>query len=71
MHHLLKGTQFLQRIGVLQTELQPQAAMDPRTWKVHVEPLVAPLPAPETVVYLDGEPPPDRVVTGNWPPVQG
>lgn len=70
MHHLLKGTEFLQRIGVIPAELQPQPALAPGDWKVHREPLVAPLPAPEAVVYLDGEPPPDRVVTGEWPPVQ-
>jgi len=67
MYHQLKGTQFLQRIGVLASEKTPQPAMEPGAWKVHSLPLSRPLPNAEDVEYLNGDPAPDRVVTKSWP----
>lgn len=67
MYYQLRGTQFLQRLGILPTERLPQPVLTPRQLKVHRLPLTAPLPEAAATAYLDGEPPPDRLVTSAWP----
>lgn len=66
-----KGTQFLMRIGVLPGYVQPLPAIETTALKVHHDtgggPLEPPLPLPELIRFLDGEPPPDRPPTQNWP----
>lgn len=68
MFHTLRGTEFLQRIGVIDAHLQPQPAIEPESWLVNNLKLNTPLPLPSTQRDLDGDPPPDRAYTDEWPP---
>lgn len=67
MYDLKRGTKFLQRIGAIPTHVQPQPAIETSALKVHFEKLEPPLPLPQLVIALAGEPPPDVVVTEEWP----
>jgi hypothetical protein len=60
------GNGFLQRIGMSRV-YAPAAEIEPVAHKAHQLELEAPLPLPELVEFLDGDPPPDRGVTEHWP----
>ena len=67
-YDLKRGTQFLSRIGAIPRHRQPQPALEVTALKVHSLTLRPPLPLPDLVAAWDGEPPPDRPQTEEWPP---
>jgi hypothetical protein len=58
---------FLERIGVLSASRLPSPRIQPGMMRVHTVPLFVPLPIPELQYYLEGENPPDRGKTLEWP----
>lgn len=58
---------FLERIGILKAYRNPMPAMTTGASLVHEIPLSPPLPLPELLGFLDGEPAPDRGKTLSWP----
>lgn len=58
---------FLERIGILTAYRNPEPRIVPADFKVHRLPLEAPLPLSDLQGYLNGDPPPDRGQTLEWP----
>lgn len=58
---------FLERAGLIPTLRRPRPRMEPSANRVHSMTLKPPLPLPELLRYLDGDPPPDRGLTQEWP----
>lgn len=62
------GLTFLQRSGLVPTNVNPEPRLEPRALRVHSLTLQPPLPLPELLSHLDGDPsPPDRGVGDTWP----
>lgn len=61
----------MERAGLLETRRAPVPRADLASNPVHSTPLVAPLPHPELVVDVNGDPSPDRGITQVWPPGAG
>lgn len=58
---------FLERIGVLRANRNPEPRIQPGHFRVHEIPLTPPLPLPELQSHFSGEPPPDQGQTLHWP----
>lgn len=58
---------FLERAGLLQAQQMPGPRIDPMKYRAHEIPLEAPLPNPDGLAYLTGDPVPDRGQTLPWP----
>ena len=58
---------FLERHGIIPARRHPKPRIEPDAFRVHQSPLKPPLPLPDLLQHLNGEPPPDRAVTGQWP----
>lgn len=58
---------FLERAGIIPTYRNPGPRIEPRALLVHKAPLKAPLPIPSLQQPLNGNPPPDRGQTREWP----
>ena len=67
-YDLSSGLIFLQRLGVIQAERMPLPAFDGRALTVHQLSLQDITPIPEQLGQYDGDPPPDRGQTYEWPP---
>jgi hypothetical protein len=61
---------FLERAGIIPVLRRPRPRISPQQHTYHSLPLFGPLPLAEHVAYLNGEPPPDRGVTQEWPPFE-
>jgi hypothetical protein len=66
---LIDGRPFLRRIGIITPLFGPKPVLEPAELLVHKFPLVPPLPLPELMQHLDGEPPPDKAgaQSTSWP----
>ena len=58
---------FLERKKLLTADRCPMPRIAPEVNRVHTIPLKEPLPLPSLQFYLDGDPPPDRGQTKDWP----
>lgn len=58
---------FLRRTGIKEQVVPPHPRIAPEAHRAHTIPLVAPLPLAPLQYPLDGEPPPDRGQTREWP----
>lgn len=59
---------FRERAGLAKTVRGPLPRHDSELNPLHRYPLKAPLPAPEFLEETQGNPPPDRDITTEWPP---
>lgn len=62
---------FLERTGLIPTYRGPSSAIQIGALRAVSLPLPPGLPRPEDVLFLDGQPAPDRVAAAVWPPNQG
>ena len=67
-YDLSSGLIFLQRIGVAEADRQPWPTFDGSALTVHKLSLEGYTPIPEQLAQYDGDPPPDRGQTYEWPP---
>jgi hypothetical protein len=58
---------FEERVGLRPTYRGPLAMLDFSAHRVHSIPLVPPLPLPDVLAPTQGDPPPDRGPTEEWP----
>ena len=58
---------FLRRVGIKEQIVPPLPRIQPGEHRAHSIPLEPPLPLPPLQWPLDGEPPPDRGQTREWP----
>lgn len=58
---------FMERHGIIPASRRPKPRIEPAALRVHSLPLKPPLPLPDLLQHLNGEPPPDRAVTREWP----
>lgn len=64
-----RGRQYLERSGILPPWRNPVPRIEPDRFLIHTEPeaKIPPLPLPELLYHLNGDPPPDRGQTLPWP----
>ena len=68
---LLRGRAYLERGGFVPTYRGPASRAEPDKLKVHNASMSPPLPLPDTRIYSNGDPAPDRVQTDSWHLPQG
>ena len=65
---LNSGVNFLERLGLVQSGRQPWPPIDTRALTANTLSLDEWTPIPEQLEQFDGDPPPDRGQTYEWPP---